>query len=123
MSIKILDVGQCGVDGPRMAAVWRDKLGAIVDRSASCDDAVKRLGRGDYDLVLVNRLLAADGSSGLDVIRDLLGTGTSVPVLLVSDRADAQDQAVALGATRGFGKAALDDPATLALVANAANAK
>jgi CheY-like chemotaxis protein len=123
MAIRILDVGQCGFDGPRMAALWRDQLGATVDRVANGKDAVERLKNGDYDVVLVNRVLAADGSSGLDVIEDLLSANTSVPVMLVSDLTDAQDAAVALGAVRGFGKADLGEPATLELVASVSAGK
>jgi CheY-like chemotaxis protein len=123
MAIKILDVGQCGLDGPRMAALWRDQLGATVDRVANGKDAVERLKNGDYDVVLVNRVLAADGSSGLDVIEDLLSANKSVPVMLVSDLTDAQDAAVALGALRGFGKADLGEPATLELVASVSAGK
>jgi CheY-like chemotaxis protein len=123
MAIKILDVGQCGFDGPRMAALWRDKLGATVDNVANGKDAVERLKNGGYDVVLVNRVLDADGSSGLDVIEDLLNAKTSVPVMLVSDLTDAQDAAVALGALRGFGKADLGEPATLELVASVAGGK
>jgi CheY-like chemotaxis protein len=120
MPIKILDVGQCGFDGSRMAALWRAKLDATVDRVASSKDAAQRLKKGGYDVVLVNRVLDADGSSGLDVIADLLNAKTSVPVMLVSDLTDAQDAAVALGAVRGFGKADLGEPATLELVASVA---
>ncbi len=123
MALKILDVGQCGFDGPRMAALWRDKLDATVDRVANGKDAAQRLKEGGYDVVMVNRVLAADGSSGLDVIEDLLSAKTSVPVMLVSDLADAQDAAVALGAVRGFGKAELGEPATLELVASVAGGK
>ncbi|HEV2971342.1 MAG TPA: response regulator [Pirellulales bacterium] len=123
MAIRILDVGQCGFDGPRMAALWRDQLGATVDRVANGKDAVERLKNGDYDVVLVNRVLAADGSSGLDVIEDLLSAKISIPVMLVSDLTDAQDAAVALGAVRGFGKADLGEPATLELVASVSAGK
>ncbi|HEY7116069.1 MAG TPA: response regulator [Tepidisphaeraceae bacterium] len=120
MAIRILDIGQCGFDGPRMAALWRDTLDATVDRVANGSDAAARLGTGAYDLVLVNRVLAADGSSGLDVIEDLLRSHPPVPVMLVSDLRDAQDAAVAMGAVRGFGKADLGEPATLKLVARVA---
>jgi CheY-like chemotaxis protein len=120
MAIRILDVGQCGLDGPRMAALWRDKLGATVDSVDDGEDAAQRLKNHSYNLVMVNRVLAADGSSGLDVIENLLGANPSIPVMLVSNLQDAQDAAVALGAVRGFGKADLGKPATLELVASAA---
>jgi CheY-like chemotaxis protein len=123
MAIRILDVGQCGIDGPRMEALWQDELGAKVDNSDFGPDALDQAARHHYNLILVNRLLAADESSGLDVIRDLIALGTSAPVMLVSDQADAQDAAVALGAVRGFGKADLDDPAVLDLVRRAASGK
>jgi CheY-like chemotaxis protein len=122
MAIKILDVGQCGFDGPRMEALWHRQLGATVERCDSGPQAVQRVGENDYDIILVNRILAKDGSSGLEVIRDLMGTGTKTPVMLVSDRSDAQDAAVALGAVRGFGKAELGQQATLDLVQRVAGA-
>ena len=121
MPIKILDVGQCGFDGPRMAKLWRDQLDATVDSAASGKQAAELLKHGGYSIVLVNRLLAADGSSGLDVIENLLRTNPSIPIMLVSDLPDAQDAAVALGAVRGFGKAELGKPATLELVERVAN--
>ena len=72
------------------------------------------LGRGRFDLVLVNRVLDLDESSGLDLIRTLMGDGDlgDVPVMLVSNYPDAQDAAVELGASRGFGKADLQTPMT-----------
>jgi CheY-like chemotaxis protein len=62
MAIRILDVGQCGFDGPRMAALWRERLGAIVDNADSGHDALQRLQHQKYDAILVNRVLARDGS-------------------------------------------------------------
>ena len=116
MGIRILDVGECGFDGPRMQQLWEDELDAVVDRVHSSDDALRHLKRGGYNIVLVNRVLAADGSSGLEVIKRLIDSGTNVPVMLVSDRPEAQDEAVELGAVRGFGKAALEDESTIDLV-------
>lgn len=121
MAIKILDVGQCHMDGPRMAALWRKTMNATVDRCDTAREALERAGQTAYDLVLVNRILDADGSSGLDLIRDLVASGSSAPVMLVSNHSDAQDAAVALGAVRGFGKNALNDPKTTQLVEQAAN--
>jgi CheY-like chemotaxis protein len=121
MAITILDIGQCGIDGPQMARLWHDELGAEVDRCDSGQDARDRIARNHYDLILVNRLLAADNLSGLELIRDLIDAGTSVPVMLVSNLKQAQDAAVALGAVRGFGKAQLHDPNVVALVRRAAS--
>ena len=116
MGIRILDVGECGFDGPRMQELWEETLGAKVDRVHTGDEALHHLKRGGYNIVLVNRVLAADGSSGLEVIKRLIDSGTNVPVMLVSDRPEAQDEAVELGAVRGFGKAALEDESTIVLV-------
>ena len=114
--MRILDVGQCGFDGPRMARLWHEALAAEVDCANTGDEAVQMLQRTDYDIVLVNRVLAADRSSGLEVIEQLLKLRRETPVMLVSDHADAQDAAVALGAVRGFGKAHLGERTTLDLV-------
>jgi CheY-like chemotaxis protein len=120
MALKILDVGQCGFDGPRMESLFQKKMHATVDAADTLDDAAERLQSGTYDIVLVNRVLAADGSSGLDVIEQLKDSGNPTPMMLVSDRADAQDAAVKLGAVRGFGKTELGDPETLELIKRAA---
>jgi CheY-like chemotaxis protein len=116
MSITILDVGQCGLDGPRLASLWRSELGAKVDRCDSARDALDRVSQNHYDLILVNRLLAADNSPGIEVLRQLNAVGNSIPVMLVSDLEDAQDAAVALGAVRGFGKAEMNERYILDLI-------
>ena len=118
MKIKILDVGQCGFDGPRMSRLLKEKLDASVDCAATAEDARRRLANGKYDLVLVNRILAADGASGLELIDALVKSGCKTPLMLVSDRKNAQDLAVASGAVRGFGKAALEQPETFELIKN-----
>jgi len=118
--MKILDVGQCGFDGPRMARLWREALEAEVERADTGDEAAELLASQDYDLVLVNRVLAADRSSGLDVIERLRARNVHVPIMLVSDLPEAQDAAVALGAVRGFGKAHLGERSTLDLVSSVA---
>src|SRR5690242_3376494 len=120
--MKILDVRQCGFDGPRMARLWDDALGAQVDCADTADDPVEMLQGNSYDVVLVNRVLAEDESCGLEVISRLLELGRGTPVMLVSDLSEAQDAAVRLGAVRGFGKAHLGERSTLELVSHVANA-
>lgn len=120
MAMRILDVGQCGFDGPEIASLLHKRLSAKVDGAATADDARKKLADKSYDLVLVNRIFAADGSSGLDLIEEFVRGASPAPVMLVSDRKDAQAAAMARGAVQGFGKAELDDPRTFDLIESTA---
>jgi len=121
MSIRILDIGQCGVDGPAITQLLHEELGAKVKSVATADEAKREIASTKFDLVLVNRELARDGSSGVELIGDLVDHGMTVPIMLVSDYAQAQDEAVARGAVRGFGKSKLNDPATIQLIGKAAS--
>jgi DNA-binding NtrC family response regulator len=116
VSLRILDVGQCGFDGPEIDGLLREQLSADVDRADTADDARRRLAVRWYDVVLVNRVLHADGSSGVDLVAELARAADGPPVMLVSDRPDAQEAAAAAGAAPGFGKADLADPATFDLI-------
>jgi CheY-like chemotaxis protein len=121
---RILSVGQCGFDGPQIAAFLGREFGAEVleaDRAAEALDAVKR---SHFDLVLVNRVGDRDGASGLDLVRAIRSNPNleRVAVMLVSNYADAQRQAVAAGAFPGFGKAELNSPKAVQAVAQALGA-
>ena len=108
---RILDVGQCGVDGPRIGR-FLARQGYTVDRAHTLEEAVALAGQKTYDLVLVNRIMNLDRSPGMEVIKAVLKAKPQQQVMLVSDRPEAQAEAVALGALRGFGKAMLEDAAT-----------
>jgi len=123
MSLRILDVGQCGIDGPRLTKLLENNLKAEVDQASTADEAREKLSAGKYDVALFNRVFNADGDDGVRVIGELVKGGVKTPLMLVSDRDDAQQAAVAAGATMGFGKAAMGDPATLELIRKAAGAK
>ena len=116
MSIRILDVGQCGVDGPAITQLLHSELGATVKSAATADEAKRQIASTKFDLILVNRELAVDRSSGVELIDDLVDHGVTVPIMLVSDYEEAQDAAVAGGAVRGFGKSKLFDPETIELI-------
>lgn len=113
MNKSVLDVGQCGFDGPRLERLLSRGLHCEVTQSDSIEDAMEKLQSRDYDLCLVNRELAFEGTSGLDLIKQAKEAGVQTPMMLVSDREDAQKKAVALGALPGFGKSGLGDPDTL----------
>ncbi len=110
----MLDVGQCDFDHDNISRMLSEEFGADVKRAATSEEAFRAVRAGHYDLVLVNRVLDADAASGLDLIQRLLSNEDTraTPTMLVSNYADAQDAAVALGATRGFGKNTLTSPET-----------
>jgi two-component system chemotaxis response regulator CheY len=115
---RVLSVGQCGADHGSISRTLQRAFGAEVVAAHSPAEALRRLRAESFDLVLVNRVLDADGSSGLDLIRAVRadeGLG-GVPVMLVSNYEDAQEEAVAAGAAPGFGKAALGQPHMLGRV-------
>jgi DNA-binding response OmpR family regulator len=116
MQKTILDVGQCGYDGPRLTRLLETKVGVKVDSADTIDEAAEMLSANPYNLVLVNRELAVDGSSGIELIRWMKQQGDHTPVMLVSDRPEAQKEAVSLGAMHGFGKSVMNQPETVALL-------
>jgi CheY-like chemotaxis protein len=112
---KVLSIGQCFADHTAIVNTIGRHFQAEVIATDSGDEATKLLLAQAFDLVLVNRILDANGHSGLEVIRQLKADDgfRDVPVMLVSNYEDAQRQAAELGAEPGFGKAALGHPATL----------
>lgn len=118
---RVLDVGQCDFDHSEISRMLRERFQVEADRAARLEDTLSAMSRGRYALVLVNRLLDGDGSEGLAIIQRLKKDAATrdVPVMLVSNHADAQAAATAEGALPGFGKAALGSPETAARVAAA----
>ena len=112
MGIRVLNIGQCGYDSGQIEGLLTRVFDATIDHSPSKTDAIRCSTQNSYDLILVNRLLDVDRSSGLDLIRDFIDRGTTVPIMLISNLPSAQDSAVELGAIRGFGKAELNAPET-----------
>lgn len=113
---RVLSVGQCAADQAALRRLIESAFGATVVPAATAAQALAELRRQAVDLVLVNRVLDADGSSGLDLLEQIHADESlrRIPVMLVSDRDDAQQQAQATGARPGFGKAELDRSHTLA---------
>jgi two-component system chemotaxis response regulator CheY len=106
---RVLSVGQCGADHGSISRTLRSALGAEVVAAHTAEEALARLQQEAFALVLVNRIFDADGSSGVELVHRVGG----VPVMLVSNYADAQAEAVAAGAVPGFGKASLGRPEML----------
>ena len=104
MSKQVLSVGQCQVDGPAIRHLVEERFDAEVTGAKDAAAAERALDGKSFDLVLVNREFDADGASGVDWIRQFKAGHADTPVMLVSDREDAQREAVEAGAVEGFGK-------------------
>ncbi|HEV3235452.1 MAG TPA: response regulator [Gemmataceae bacterium] len=117
-SRQILSIGQCAADHFRLAQTFKEHFAADVVGADNDVEAQQVLEQGKFDLILVNRVLDATGVSGLKVLSALRKEPASqaIPIMLVSNYPEAQMEAVELGAHRGFGKAALGQPAMLATV-------
>jgi two-component system chemotaxis response regulator CheY len=111
----VLNVGQCSADALAISRVLERQFQAAVDSVDTFDEALARLRAGGVDLVLVNRVLDADGSSGLELIQRIKSDAAlqHVPVMLVSNYPEWQQEAARLGAVPGFGKAGLGQPEML----------
>ena len=116
---KVLSLGQCAADHYTLTQYLENAYGVEVVPADTARDALDELQKGPCALVLVNRILDRDGDSGLDFIRRLKEDAglAATPVMLVSNYSDAQQQAIALGALAGFGKASLGDARTSARLA------
>lgn len=123
-----LAVGHCGPDTWMLkAAVERAADGGPAFESFDEEKALQaRLAAGDDPVVLlVNRKLDGwfEATDGIELLSSVLATRRPrTATILVSDLADAQAAAEAAGARPGFGKRALNDPATLDALRNAATA-
>ena len=112
---RVLSVGQCFADHGSISHTLRKHFGAEVVAAATASEALDEVRQQKFHLVLVNRVLDADGSRGVDVIAALKADAnlSAVPVMLVSNYDDAQSEATAKGALPGFGKGSLGHPAML----------
>jgi two-component system, chemotaxis family, chemotaxis protein CheY len=108
-SPSILSVGQCGFDHTKIARHLEQAFGARVVGVENCEEAISALRRERYDLVLVNRVNDSDDAPGVDLIRSVKAEPglAGVPMMLVSNYPEAQQEAEALGALPGFGKSDL----------------
>ncbi len=74
-------------------------------------------------LLLVNRELDGgfDSRSGIELIQQVIQQDNPPAVMLISNHEDAQQEALAAGATPGFGKTKLYDKSTTQLLREAAS--
>ena len=115
MQKSVLDIGNCSPDHHSICRMLERSFEVVVHRADQLSDALETLKKVRPDLVLVNRKLDIDYSDGMEVIRHFRSTEElqSIPIMLVTNYPDHQQQAVAMGALYGFGKLELSSPETL----------
>ncbi|MBW7857185.1 MAG: response regulator [Leptonema sp. (in: Bacteria)] len=120
----VLDVGQCRPDHIAISKLI-ESVGASIERIALSKEAVDLLKQKKYDLVLVNRKIDKDYTDGVELVKMMQADPElkSIPVMLVSNYPEAQQDAVQLGAVMGFGKNALSKPETAERLKQALNIK
>lgn len=122
---QVVLVGHCGADALMLEETVKHALGAGVKVARA--NTSKELGRyaSPQALMLVNRVPDGrfDAGGGIEIIRALTSQPDPPTVMLISNYPDAQEQAIQAGAQRGFGKADMDDPATVAVLRQAASGR
>ena len=115
---RVLDVGQCVPDHMSLRNLV-ESMGASMEKVALPAEALKILQTERYDLVFVNRKIDADYTDGMELVRAMQADEKlkTIPIMLISNYDDAQRDAVAAGAIRGFGKNAIATPAARKLLA------
>lgn len=115
---RVLDVGNCDPDHDMIRRLLAENFDVSVDRVMFVDDALQHMGNTRYDLVLFNRVIFEDGSEGIELVRRSKRDEAlkSIPVMMISNYAEAQAASVAAGGERGFGKDAVSDSSTIDLL-------
>lgn len=113
---QVLSVGQCGFDHGSISRFLQQHFDVVVTPTATTVDATRRMRQDAYDLVLVNRQFDADGSEGVDFIEHVKSDPElkDIPVMLITNFREYDQQAVTKGAVPGFGKADLGSTALVA---------
>ena len=109
MSQRIVLVGHCGVDAPRLEAEVSKILPRADVISVNSEEQLAEVCDEGADLLLINRQLpyGFESEEGVELMQEIQQMHPDVKMILVSDRPDAQEQAKKLGAVDGFGKADL----------------
>jgi len=115
-------VGHCGADMFMLrSAISRAVPGvrvAAINDAASLEKYLTT-----ENVLLINRVLDGGfaGESGTELIQEIMQRPNPPMMMLISNHADAQDEAVLSGARRGFGKSQLYNESTMAMLREAVN--
>ena len=114
-------VGHCGFDSGSLTRFAKEIAPEAEVTRVNDQQALDTLANADT-LLLVNRVLDGRfdaGGSGIALIKSINEQENSPATMLVSNYADAQEEAEAAGALPGFGKSQVGDPSTRQRIAEA----
>ncbi len=117
---RVLDVGNCGPDHSSIRKMLTNNFGVEVLQAHGLEDTMAALRSSSIDLVLINRKLDQDYSDGIVILEQIKSKPeySDLPVMLITNYAEYQAEAVALGALPGFGKLELNTPETRSKLAS-----
>ncbi len=117
----VLSIGQCRPDNAAITHFLTSNFDVEVLATDLVDDSLTALQKNSVDLILINRKLDTDYSDGMEIMKQIRSNPQTeqIPVMLISNFPESQEQAVAAGATYGFGKAELSSPETVQRVRDA----
>lgn len=115
---RVLSVGQCQADHGSISRLLQSHFAPEIHRAEDARQALDQMRGESFSLVLVNRVFDANGDSGQDFIRQVKGDPAlrDIPIMLISNFPEAQEEASRSGAIPGFGKDALHRPSTVDLL-------
>jgi len=121
MSKKVVLVGHCGPDASYLRLAVTKAVRDVSLVHADDDASLSKALESGVDLVLVNRQLdwGFATNEGIELIGQLHAKFPDLKIMLVSNFADAQREAMSAGAVNGFGKRDLGTPRVAELLKSA----
>lgn len=117
----VLSIGQCRPDNAAITHFLTSNFDVEVLATDLAEDSLTALQTNSVDLILINRKLDTDYSDGMEIMKLIKSNPQTeqIPVMLISNFPESQEQAVEAGATYGFGKTELSSPKTVERVKDA----
>jgi len=118
---KVALVGHCGPDSSYLRLTVRKAHPEAEVLMVDDESELKRALEDGVELLLLNRELSYGfhDTLGVDLIKRIKDRKFEVKMMLVSNYAEAQAEAIAAGALPGFGKRELGSPRILTLIREA----
>ncbi|MCW5723953.1 MAG: response regulator transcription factor [Maricaulaceae bacterium] len=96
--LRILLIEDEDVWAGRVAAALAAEPGWRLQRAADAATALRLGGAGGFDVLIVDRILEADGAEGLDILARLRAAGVTAPALVLSGLGQARHRVEGLDA-------------------------